>query len=73
MTTGKQFWLNVGGDMGEEKNVGRGRGRFSAAGVGPTWRRGSRHWRTLISDAVDKGELSAPDIDDLEDEDEAPA
>ena len=34
MTTGKDFWLNVGGDMGEEKNVGRGRGRFSAAGVG---------------------------------------
>ena len=73
MTTGKDFWLNVGGDMGEEKNVGRGRGRFSAAGVGLDVEARLTALEDLISDAVDKGELSPPDIDDLEDEDEAPA
>ena len=34
MTTGKDFWLNVGGgDMSDEKGPGRGRGAFTAKGA----------------------------------------
>ena len=68
MTTGKDFWLNVGGDM--DKAVGRGRGKYSAAGVAEDVEARLTALEDYLSDLIDEGRLPVPEVE--EETEEAP-
>ena len=70
MTTGKQFWLNVGGgNMADDKGTGRGRGKFTAAGVQADQDARLTAVEDYLADLIEAGTLPAPVIE----EEEAPA
>ena len=54
-----------------EKGVGRGRGRYSAAGVGLDVESRLAAIEDYLSDQIDAGRLPEPDVEEVEEE--APA
>ena len=67
---GKDLWLNLGGEMGD-KTVGRGRGKFTAAGVQADQEARLTALEDYLADLVADGTLPAPDVEEEEGEPEA--